>query len=63
MRSSAAYCYFSFRVGAAEKAAWMRCMRAALEETLPEAELRHELEAAFERAARGIVNRDTWTSD
>jgi hemoglobin len=49
--------HLSFPIGPAERDAWMTCMRGALEEVVPDAELRGELEAAFLRTANAIVNR------
>lgn len=48
--------HLPFRIGAAERDAWMACMRAALQTTCGDTELRAELEAAFARTADFIRN-------
>jgi hemoglobin len=45
-----------FRVGPAERDAWMRCMRTALAERVPDAALRTSLEQAFAGMADHMVN-------
>jgi hemoglobin len=47
----------AFPISPADRDAWMLCMRGALEEVVPDAELRSELDAAFLRTANAIVNR------
>jgi hemoglobin len=49
--------HLPFPIGPAERDAWMACMRDALEEVVPDEELRGQLEAAFLRTANAIVNR------
>jgi hemoglobin len=49
--------HLPFPIGPAERDAWMGCMRGALAEVVPDAELRAQLEAAFLRTANAIVNR------
>jgi hemoglobin len=49
--------HLPFRIGIAERDAWMTCMRGALEETVADAELREQLEGAFLRTANAIVNQ------
>jgi hemoglobin len=51
--------HFFFRVGSAERDAWLHCMRVALEQTVSDIGLRAELEAAFARTAEEMVNRDS----
>jgi hemoglobin len=46
-----------FAIGPAERAAWLTCMDAALEQVVGDAALRAELRAAFRRTAEAIVNR------
>jgi hemoglobin len=48
--------HLRFRIGPAERDAWMDCMRGALEEVVPDPALREELERAFLRTAEAIVN-------
>ena len=45
-----------FPIGAAERDAWMDCMRAALAEVVEDASLRDELERAFARLAESVRN-------
>lgn len=47
----------SFAIGDAERDAWMRCMRRALDEVVPDEALRRELTAAFEKTANFLRNR------
>jgi hemoglobin len=49
--------HMAFPIGAAERDAWMLCMRGALEEVVADVELRGELERAFLRTANAVVNR------
>lgn len=48
--------HLPFRIGEAERDAWMRCMRAALEDVIPDVALRAELTAAFYRVADFLRN-------
>ncbi|HET9955571.1 MAG TPA: group II truncated hemoglobin [Polyangiaceae bacterium] len=50
--------HFAFRVGANERDVWLKCMLAALQETVQDAELRAELLTAFRTKAETIVNRE-----
>jgi hemoglobin len=45
-----------FAIGAAERDAWMDCMRAALQEAVQDPALRDELERAFARVAETVRN-------
>jgi hemoglobin len=49
--------HLAFPIGPAERDAWMLCMRGALEEVVPDAELRDQLERALLRTANAVVNR------
>jgi hemoglobin len=49
--------HLRFAIGAAERDAWMTCMRGALEEVVTDVELRVELEHAFFRVANAVMNR------
>jgi len=49
--------HLPFSIGVAERDAWMRCMRLALEETVADASLRAELEQAFAEVADFLRNR------
>jgi hemoglobin len=46
-----------FAIGAAERDAWMDCMRAALQETVQDAALRDQIERAFARVAETVRNQ------
>jgi len=48
--------HMSFPIGPAERDAWMACMRAALEEVVPDATLKTQLEQAFYKTADFIRN-------
>lgn len=48
--------HLPFRIGAAERDAWMRCMRLALAEVVGDAGLRAQLDAAFYRTADFLRN-------
>lgn len=48
--------HMRFRIGAAERDAWMRCMRSALDEVVSDAKLRAELDAAFFKVADFLRN-------
>ncbi|HET9934244.1 MAG TPA: group II truncated hemoglobin [Polyangiaceae bacterium] len=48
--------HLRFRIGAAERDAWMLCMRAALGEVIGDAKLRAELDAAFFKVADFLRN-------
>jgi hemoglobin len=48
--------HMPFRIGPAERDAWMACMRKALAETVPDAALRAQLEAAFSKVADFMRN-------
>lgn len=50
--------HLPFSIGAAERDAWMACMRLALEETVPDLELRAGLDNAFARLADHMRNRE-----
>jgi hemoglobin len=50
-----------FDIDAQARDAWMACMRQALAETCPDAELRADLEAAFYKVADFIRNTDSPT--
>ena len=45
-----------FRIGTAERDAWMSCMLGALDEVVADAQLREQLGKAFLRTADAIVN-------
>ncbi len=45
-----------FRIGRAERDAWMACMLGALDEVVPDGQLREQLGKAFLRTADAIVN-------
>lgn len=45
-----------FAIGDAERDAWLTCMRAALADVVPDAELRAALDAAFSRIADSLRN-------
>ena len=45
-----------FRIGPAERDAWMACMLGALDEVVADAQLREQLGKAFLRTADAIVN-------
>lgn len=47
-----------YRVGLVERDEWMLCMRQALDETVPDVELRDTLLKAFESMADHMVNTD-----
>jgi hemoglobin len=49
--------HMEFPVGVAARDAWMACMRAALGDVVPDAQLRSELEAAFFKTADFIRNQ------
>jgi hemoglobin len=48
--------HLPFRIGAAERDAWLLCMRAALDATCADTVLRRELDTAFTRTADFIRN-------
>lgn len=48
-----------FAIGAAERDAWMLCMRLAMQEVIAQAELRQQLEQAFFKTADFIRNQPT----
>jgi hemoglobin len=48
--------HLRFRIGAAERDAWMQCMRAALAEVVTEPRLRAELESSFFKVADFLRN-------
>lgn len=50
--------HLAFRIGAAERDAWMLCMRGALEEVVPAAELRAELLQQLFKLADWMRNHD-----
>jgi hemoglobin len=50
--------HFPFPIGAAERDAWLECMRHALEETVEEPQLRVEAYAQIARFAEHMRNRD-----
>jgi hemoglobin len=49
--------HLPFPIGDAERDQWMLCMRQALAETVADASLRVELEAAFQKVADHMRNR------
>ena len=49
--------HFGFKIGEAERDAWLLCMRGALEETVTEAGLRDDLYPAFARLADWMRNQ------
>ena len=49
--------HFPFAIDGAAAAAWMLCMRHALDDVVPDASLRDHLAAALERVAQHMVNR------
>jgi hemoglobin len=50
--------HFPFAIGGAERDRWLAHMRAAIDETAPEADVRAELERYFDMAAEAMRNRD-----
>ncbi len=50
--------HFPFAIGPAERDAWLACMRAALDETVPDDALRAEAYAQIARFAEHMRNRD-----
>jgi len=48
--------HMEFSVGAAERDAWMLCMRLAMDDVVPDAELKTQLEQAFFKTADFIRN-------
>jgi hemoglobin len=48
--------HLPFRIGEAERDAWMSCMRAALDEVVGDLKLRAELDAAFYKVADFLRN-------
>lgn len=54
--------HMSFPIGVAARDAWMRCMRAALDEVVPDASLKLQLEQAFFKTADFIRNVEEPTS-
>jgi hemoglobin len=48
--------HLPFRIGPDERDAWLLCMRRALEEVVPDAALRAELDAAFSKVADFLRN-------
>ena len=49
--------HLAFAIGAAERDAWMSCMRGALEEVVADEALRGDLERAFLKVANAVLNR------
>lgn len=49
--------HLPFRIGTAERDAWLLCMRGALDETVADAAVRDELYGAFARLADWMRNR------
>jgi hemoglobin len=49
--------HMRFKIGEAERDAWMLCMRGALEEVVPDTELREELAAKFFKLADWMRNQ------
>lgn len=49
--------HLPFRIGPAERDAWMACMRLALDEVISDEEIREQLYAAFDRTA-GFLRND-----
>ncbi|WP_328589881.1 globin domain-containing protein [Derxia lacustris] len=50
--------HFPFRIGPAERDQWMLCMRTALEEQVPDLDLRGAIHGAFEGMATHIINTE-----
>jgi hemoglobin len=50
--------HLPFSIGDAEAAAWMRCMRVALDEVVTHPELKIVLEGEFDRVAQHMRNRE-----
>ncbi len=50
--------HMEFRIGAAERDAWMTCMRGALNDVVRDAALRAQLEQAFYKLADWVRNDD-----
>ena len=50
--------HLPFPIGDAERDAWMRCMRQALEEQVADKLLRDQLVSAFQRTADHMRNRE-----
>ena len=50
--------HFPFAIGGAERDRWLVHMRAAIDDTVPEADVRAELERYFDIAAEAMRNRD-----
>lgn len=48
--------HLAFSIGPSERDAWMACMRAALDEVVPDAALRQQLAQAFQKTADFIRN-------
>ena len=48
--------HMPFRIGAEERDAWMRCMRLALQEQVPDEALRRGIEHAFAEMATHLIN-------
>lgn len=49
--------HFGFQIGTAERDAWMLCMRGALDEVVPDAVLKGELDRAFSGLADWMRNQ------
>lgn len=49
--------HLPFKIGIAERDAWLLCMRGALDETVDDLELRHELNRAFSGLADWMRNQ------
>lgn len=49
--------HFGFKIGEAERDAWLLCMRGALDETVADPELREDLFRAFARLADWMRNQ------
>jgi len=49
--------HMRFKIGETERDAWMLCMRGALEEVIPDTELREELDAKFFKLADWMRNQ------
>ncbi len=49
--------HFPFPIGEAERDQWLLCMKHALQDTVPDAQLRSELSASFAKVADHMRNR------
>ncbi|HPR06019.1 MAG TPA: hypothetical protein PLI17_05255 [Denitromonas sp.] len=49
--------HLAFSIGRSERDQWMRCLRMALDDTVPDAALRADLDATFSAMADHLRNR------